>query len=993
MFHAIHSDVDGEVVKPGDGLADDEELVIPLANYVPNTAEERRHVRKIDFALLPFLCWMYVLAYLDRGNIANANAAGMSESLNMKDNVGYFLCEVPSNIIMNKSRPSIYLPTIVWVWGYIVIVLSQANNYKGFLAGRFFLGYIEAGLFPGAIYLLTCCQAILYLLCIRLHRFSLGGIMAGAIVKGLEGVRGIPGWRWLFIVEGALTVVCGFGLYVLLPDYPRNARYFSPDQRRLAQIRILVDRQVSVGNTTRPSLFLGMSISYFEPTILKTMGYTKVTAQWMTVRIWTTGAVCLLALSWASGNVQDRRWHRCGLYGLAAIACIILYTGLPLMPNWTSESIPFPNQKRSIAITFLNSFGHLAIVYGSYLWPSTNAPQHLVGFATLTATCGFGEAYVRQGCNFTQNKLPNCGSASLVSDRQSFLALFFSPCWCFFAATMDGNITKSPPSTEWSKLFAQNPSYEPTTYKALDNLVSHEDLAFLHAKFWNKIRAWTRNDITEMSRIIHPDLAGRGSIFIGGMNHALNEDTLAKNDIQAVIAIHPKDSLAWDKNNTSYGLQRFYPDEKGVISSVVKYPLIIPLEDNANSNLIDHFDETNEFIKLHSSEGRNILIHCKSGRSRSVAVLIAYLQQKFCSEKGLASLKDKTAAKEQMRMHREEITEAIRAQRLPVIVIMERFDELLARYDLKLIDDPEYRSEKTNKLPASEVMDSKTPKPRKQREIVVKKESKVVQTKGGAAVLKLCVAAAFFKNNQKPTEAVVHQFFEVNEAYFYELEALEYKGRSYVGSQHACLGLVEFCFGYAKDDTPSGGKSWGCCDGTSCYIPATCEDASAPDCGGTAASLCPYSPIMKCTYGASSRCVYFIYQTATDDNAKLTSWGCDKTPTTYIIGPLQVEQTASVTASTTDEPDSSDGLSNDATIAIAVVLPVVGLAILVAAAMLFLRRRKKRASKTSAPGEGARSEVEQTTENAPVPVPPPYEMDDNVLRPEIDSREVRYRTN
>ncbi|KAF4441422.1 dual specificity catalytic domain containing [Fusarium acutatum] len=605
------------------------------------------------------------------------------------------------------------------------------------------------------------------------------------------------------------------------------------------------------------------------------------------------------------------------------------------------------------------------------------------------------------------------------------------------------NTTKQPLSTEWSELFAKNPSFEPTTYKALDNLASHEDLAFLHAKFWNEIREWTRNDITDMTRIVHPDLTGPGSIFIGGMNHALNEDILAKKDIQAVIAIHPKDSLAWDENNGSYGLQRFYPDQNGMTSSVVKYPLIIPLEDNANSNLMDHFDETNEFIKRHSSEGRNILIHCKSGRSRSVAVLIAYLQQKFSSEKGIASIKDRTVAKEQMRMHREEVTEAIRTQRLPVVVIMERFEELLVRYDLKLIDDLEY---KTNGLPAFEVMEPKNPKPGKQPELVAKKESKVVQTKGGAAVLKICVAAAFFKNRQKPTEAVVHQFFEVNEAYFYELEASEYKGRSYVGSQHACLGLVEFCFSTGKMDeirprengpthihepeavqvealkattdaqicgyfsvnsdytaacaspstcrTPSGGKSWGCCDETSCYIPATCEDASAPDCGGTAASLCPYSPIMKCTYGASSRCVYFIYQTASDDNAKLTSWGCDETPTTYIIGPLQVEQTASATASTNDETDSSDSLSEDATIVLAVILPVVGLAILVAAALLFRRRRKKRAgNEISAPGGGARSEMEQNAECVAVPAPPPYEMDNNVLRPELDSREVRFRTN
>ncbi|KAF4950357.1 hypothetical protein FSARC_13221 [Fusarium sarcochroum] len=364
------------------------------------------------------------------------------------------------------------------------------------------------------------------------------------------------------------------------------------------------------------------------------------------------------------------------------------------------------------------------------------------------------------------------------------------------------NNVKQTPSTEWSELFAHNPSNEPTSYKALDNLASNDNLAFLYHKFWHEIREWTRNDTTDMTRIVHPDVTGPGSIFIGGMNHALNERILEKNDIQAVIAIHPKDSLAWDKNNISSGLQRFFPDENGVpnSSSVVKYPLIIPLEDDTNSNLIDHFDETNAFIRRHNVEGRNILIHCKSGRSRSVAVLIAYLQQKFCSEKSIASLKDEVEAKEQMRMHREDVTAAIRKQRLPVVVIMERFDELLALYDLQLIGAPAYKSEKRNEVAASDVVEFKIVEPSKKPELVAKKGSKVVKTKGGAAVLKICVASVFFKNNQKPTEAVVHQFFEINEAYLYELEALEYKGRSYVGSEHACYGLVEFCFSYARDE-------------------------------------------------------------------------------------------------------------------------------------------------------------------------------------------------
>lgn len=74
------------------------------------------------------------------------------------------------------------------------------------------------------------------------------------------------------------------------------------------------------------------------------------------------------------------------------MCCLVmgLYTGLPLVLNWTSETIPFPDQKLSVAIAFFNPFGHLAIIYGSYLWPSTSAPQHMIGFEPLTATCSFG---------------------------------------------------------------------------------------------------------------------------------------------------------------------------------------------------------------------------------------------------------------------------------------------------------------------------------------------------------------------------------------------------------------------------------------------------------------------------------------------------------------------------------------------------------------------------------------------------------------------------
>ena len=338
------------------------------------------------------------------------------------------------------------------------------------------------------------------------------------------------------------------------------------------------------------------------------------------------------------------------------------------------------------------------------------------------------------------------------------------------------NIMSRRVSSEWYNLFAEQKSYESTTfsYKSLDKLNDIPSLKFLRDLFWVEVRTWIRNDTTIMSVVTHKDLPLPGRIYLGGMSHALNDELLEEKGISAVITIHPRDMLAWDERDPSYGLRRYCKD-----GCPVQYHLMVPLEDSSNSNLIDHFDDTYNFIHEHLTQGRNILIHCKSGRSRSVAVLIAYLQLKYYETtvrpQGLA-IND---ARDKMKEYREAVTEVIRLQRLPVIIIMERFLPLLQLYELQLTGHPDYELEREILFPQNPKQDP--------------------NVKGGAAVLKICIAILFYENNQRPLKSVVQRLFELNEAYFYELEGSSYNGRSYAESLHAHRGILKFYAPFAKE--------------------------------------------------------------------------------------------------------------------------------------------------------------------------------------------------
>lgn len=225
---------------------------------------ERKLLRQIDWRLLPVCVLMYILNYLDRNNLAAARFAGtpsLEEALHMNSNgnkfptavsilfVGYILMQIPSNLFLNKvGKPAIYLPTVMVIWGVISAATGGVQSYGGLLAVRFILGFVEAAYFPGVLFFLSSWYtrkelafrtALLYSGSLISGAFS--GLIAAGITNGLDGARGISAWRWLFIIEGAITVTIALMAFFILPNFPRTTTWLTEQQRQLAVWRLQED--------------------------------------------------------------------------------------------------------------------------------------------------------------------------------------------------------------------------------------------------------------------------------------------------------------------------------------------------------------------------------------------------------------------------------------------------------------------------------------------------------------------------------------------------------------------------------------------------------------------------------------------------------------------------------------------------------------------------------------------------------------------------------
>lgn len=206
--------------------------------------DEKKLLRKLDFRLIPLFTVLYLLSFLDRGNIGNAKIEGLPEDLNLVGNqfnmalliffIFYAVLEMPSNMILHRTKPHIYIPTTMVIWSIVMTLMGTVQNYDQLLATRALLGIFEAPLFPGISYLLSMYylkkeilvrQAVFFSAATLAGAFS--GLLAAAIAQ-MDGVGGYEGWRWIFIIEGLLTFVVGVFSYTCFPSYPKDCKFLTP---------------------------------------------------------------------------------------------------------------------------------------------------------------------------------------------------------------------------------------------------------------------------------------------------------------------------------------------------------------------------------------------------------------------------------------------------------------------------------------------------------------------------------------------------------------------------------------------------------------------------------------------------------------------------------------------------------------------------------------------------------------------------------------------
>ncbi|KAI1340233.1 major facilitator superfamily domain-containing protein [Xylariaceae sp. FL0016] len=398
------------------------DVAIAAETAVIDKQLERKVLWKLDTRILPVLAVLFLCSFLDRTNVGNARLYGLEDEIGITDQqydqglavfyATYIVGEIPSNLILKKLTPSVWLPCLAFFWGIIAMSTGFIQNFSHFVAVRALLGCCEGGLLPGMVLYLSSVYTRGEL-AIRIGIFytsaSLSGAFSGLLARGISelgGRGGLSSWRWIFVICGCFTATMGFTSYWLLPDGAGSAKFLTPEERQIA-VRRLHTQGAGNGNREREDsekfswgevrrgvfglqtwltalAYFGIlsglySFGLFLPTIIKGLGYTANEAQLWSVIPYAVASTFTVVTAYCSDYFKVR--GKIMLFSLP-----IAIVGYGVIANTTNTNVKY-------GMTFLMATGLYSSVPPVLGWLSNNSAGHYKRATTsalqlMIANCG-----------------------------------------------------------------------------------------------------------------------------------------------------------------------------------------------------------------------------------------------------------------------------------------------------------------------------------------------------------------------------------------------------------------------------------------------------------------------------------------------------------------------------------------------------------------------------------------------------------------------------
>jgi len=408
--------------------------------------QQSKIFKKVTWRLLPFLVFLFILAWIDRINVGFAKLA-MLNDLQFSEAVyglgagiffiGYFLFEVPSNLLLEKIGARVTLARITILWGLTSMAMAFVNSEWTFYLLRFLLGIFEAGFFPGVVLYLTYwfpAKQRAKINGLFMTSFAIAGVIGGPVAglimdKMVGGIGGLANWQWLFILEGIPSVIAGFFVLKYLPASPARAKFLSPAEQNF----IITTIQAEAADPSKHSSFRSMffnrnvwlcaaiyfcivagnaTIAFWTPSVVQALGIKNNLAIGLISAIpFVMGTVAMIWNGYHSDKTGERRFH-CAMATLIA-SIGLLCTGL-FMDNlylamisltiaaggilaafpvfWSIPTLFLAGTAAAGGIALINSIGNLAGFVApymiGYLKTTTNslsAGLYFVAFLELMA--------------------------------------------------------------------------------------------------------------------------------------------------------------------------------------------------------------------------------------------------------------------------------------------------------------------------------------------------------------------------------------------------------------------------------------------------------------------------------------------------------------------------------------------------------------------------------------------------------------------------------